>query len=105
MAIGFVELQGGIQRTQDIGTIKHNEDVKGNIDQNNFQIQAEKQGEQKANSVNNSEESNQSKNDADTGSGSRNTYAGDGGRNRKKKETPKDGIVIVKGVKHFDMSV
>ena len=39
MAIGPIELNGVISRTQDVTTIKQHEDQKAQIDQNNFQNQ------------------------------------------------------------------
>ena len=39
MAIGPLTLNGSMQRLQDVSTIKHNEDSKVFVDQNNFQTQ------------------------------------------------------------------
>lgn len=105
MAIGMIELQGGIQRTQDFSILKHNEDIKTHVDQNNLQIQADKTSEQNANRIVRSDDSSKSEGKADAREKGGGTYAGDGGKNRKKQEVPTEGRVVVKGRSHFDMSV
>lgn len=105
MAIGMIEFQGSIPRTQDFSVMKHNEDMKSNVDQSNIQIQTNKQSEQKANQVQGSDDSSKSENRADAREKGNNSYAGDGGSNRKKQEMPRDGKVVLKGKSHFDMSV
>lgn len=103
MTISRVELQGQVTRAQDFTTIKHNEDNKGMIDQTNFQRQFDQSVENKARQVQQGDEAeNRGKRfDAkDKGNGS---YAGDGGRKRKKEE--KDGKVVLKGQNNFDMKI
>ena len=46
MAIGMIEFQGTIQRTQDYSAMKHNEDMKANVDQANYQLQSVKKEDQ-----------------------------------------------------------
>lgn len=103
MTISRVELQGQVTRAQDFTTIKHNEDSKVMVDQNNFQRQFDQTVENRARQVQQGDEAeNQGKRfDAkDKGNGN---YAGDGGRKRKKEE--KDGRVVLKGQNNFDMKI
>ena len=82
MTISRVELQGQVTRAQDFTTIKHNEDSKVMVDQNNFQRQFDQTVENRARQVQQGGEAeNRGKRfDAkDKGNGS---YAGDGGRKR-----------------------
>lgn len=103
MTISRVELQGQVARAQDFTTIKHNEDNKGMVDQANFQNQFDRTVETKARQV---QQGDQAENkgrrfDAkDKGNGS---YAGDGGRRRKKSEP--EGKVTLKGQQSFDMKI
>lgn len=102
MAFGSIELTT-ISRAQDYTTIKHNEDNKGMVEQANLGHQAQRTEEQRANSVNSSDQTmwqNKRQNAGEKGS---NEYAGDGGRNRKKKE--QDSRVVVKGHGSFDMKI
>lgn len=103
MTIGRVELQGQVTRAQDFTTIKHNEDNKGMVDQANFQNQFERTVETKARQVQQGDqtENKEKRFDAkDKGNGS---YAGDGGRRRKKAE-PEDKVIL-KGRQGFDMKI
>ena len=51
MTISRVELQGQVTRAQDFTTIKHNEDNKVLVDQNNFQRQFDQTVENKVRQV------------------------------------------------------
>lgn len=97
-----VELNGMNMRTQDFSAIKHHEDAKVNVDQGNFNIQVEKKTEQKSSTV--IEGQKAETHGESQGNGS--AYAGDGGRNRKRKsDVPDDGRVVVKRQGGFDMSI
>lgn len=105
MAIGMIELHGTIQRTQDFSVMKHHEDMKMDVEQSHYQLQSDKKVNQKANQIQKGDDSDKSENHADAREKGKNTYAGDGGQNRKKQEMPESGKVILKGTSHFDMSV
>lgn len=105
MAIGMIELQGTIQRTQDYTAFKHQENVKPAVDQANFQLQTEKKVDQKLNQVVRGEDTSKSKNHSDAKEKGNGRYAGDGGSQRKKQDRPQEGKVVLKDVSHFDMSV
>lgn len=105
MAIGMIELQGGIQRTQDYTAFKHQENMKSAVDQSNVQVKIEKKVDEKLNQVVRGDDTSKSENHADAREKGKGQYAGDGGAKRKKQEIPKEGKVVMKGVSHFDMSV
>lgn len=105
MAIGMVELQGGIQRTQDYTALKHQENVKPAVDQAQFQVQTEKKIEKKLNQVVQGDNADKTENHTDAKEKGNGQYAGDGGSKRKKQKEPQEGKVVLKGVSHFDMSV
>lgn len=105
MTISRVELQGQITRAQDFTTIKHNEDNKVTVDQNNFQQQFDRTVENKVRQVRQGDraESQEKRYDAkDEGNGK---YAGDGGRKRRREEKEKDGKVLLKGQRGFDIKI
>ena len=105
MTISRVEIQGQITRAQDFTNIKHNEDMKGSVEQSQIMQRNDRAAELKLQHVNDSEhaENRQKKMDA-KGEGS-NQYYGDGGKNRKNKKE-EDGKVVLKGVPSgFDLKI
>ena len=83
MAISPLMFNGSVTRMQDVTQVKHNEDMKGVVDQTNFQNAFHKQIDHKLNQVHQSDnaENRQKKFDAkDKGD---NEYSGDGGKRRK----------------------
>lgn len=105
MAIGMIEFQGSIQRTQDYTAIKQQENTKPVVDQNNFQMQIEKKADQKVKQVVKGDDTAKGENHADAREKGKGQYAGDGGAGRKKQDISKEGKVVLKGISHFDMSV
>lgn len=106
MAIGFVEMQGQITRAQDFTSIKHNDDIKPMVEQENFGQQMTKQIERQASRVNEGKQSEFHDKGFDAKEKGSNEYNGDGGRSRKKKLSENaDGKVIMKRVDNFDFSV
>ena len=101
MAIGIVELQGTITRTQDFQQFQQYENEKGMIYQNNQQTQVEQNVEDKLNLVHEKENAAEDTDANDKGNGG--MYGGDGGRNRQKKKL-KDRIVK-KSTMAFDVKI
>ena len=66
MAISPILFNGSVTRMQDVSQIKHNEDMKGMVDQTNFQSTFHKQIDHKMNQVHQSDntENHQKKFDA-----------------------------------------
>ena len=107
MAIGPLQLNGIMTRTQDYTPIKQNEDMKPMVDQSVFQNTMQKNIEKKLTQVKESEETDTYQRKQDAKEKGKNEYQGDGGRNRGqgKPEFSADGRVIRKGGGGFDFSV
>lgn len=104
MGVSLVELNGMVGRTQDYSSIKQNEDNRPYIEQSNLHVRQEKKEDTNANTVHHADDTEGKKMQSDAREKGNGTYAGDGGRNRKK-QCMADGKVIKKGQSHFDMSV
>ena len=104
MALGPVELNGVISRTQDYSTIKHNEDNKGVVNQHNFQSQFEKTIDIKHTQVIKGDDIRKEDRKFDAKEKGDNEYYRNGGR-QKKKEEKADGKVTVKGSRSFDIKI
>jgi len=102
MAFGSIELTT-ISRAQDYTTIKQNEDNKGFVDQNLLGVQSQKQEDQKAHDVNQSDRSGWQNKKFDARDKGSNEYQGNGGKDRQKKEF-KDQVVV-NGHKGFDIKI
>lgn len=105
MAIGMIEFQGSIQRTQDYTALKQQENTRPTVDQSNFQLQIDKKVDQKVREVVRGDDTDKGENHADAKEKGNGQYAGDGGAGRKKKDISKEGKVVLKGTSHFDMSI
>jgi len=104
MAIGPIEMQGTIARTQDFTTIKQNEDQKGLINQSNMQQQFNKEIKERPHQVRQQENADYMNRKFDSQEKGDNQYAGDGGKNRQK-EKEEEGRVIIKGQASFDIKI
>lgn len=105
MAIGPIELQGTIARTQDYSTIKQNEDQKGLIDQGNFQHQFNKEINERPHQITHSDNADFHERKFDAREKGDNEYSGDGGRERKRKREEEAGKVLLKGQSSFDVKI
>lgn len=105
MTISRVELQGQITRAQDFTNIKHNEDTRGMVEQNQIARTESAAAELKFHHVNDSEHAENRQKKFDAKEEGSNQYQGDGGSNRKKKDES-DGKVILKTPQHgFDLKI
>lgn len=111
MTIRPVVLNGMIQRTQDIGNLKQQEDNKPVVQQQDISIQHEKREDQLAHQVQHTEEKENEGYRYDAKEKGNNQYEGDDGKKRKRrkeseKEQNKDGKVILKGYgSSFDIKI
>lgn len=103
MAIGVGEISG-VVRAQDYTTIKHNEDSKAEIAQNNFVHDMQRETQTKTRQVTESDNADWQQKKPDAREKGNGNYAGDGGSARKQKKEP-DGKVIIKGRSSFDMKI
>lgn len=105
MAIGPVEMNGMITRTQDFTTIKQNEDNKGLVQQTSMQSQKKQEINQQLSRVHKGDDAEREETKYDAREKGNGQYSGDGGRHRKKKEETTEGKVIIKGKSSFDVKI
>lgn len=108
MSISRIEIQGQISRAQDYTAIKHNEDHKGAVDQNNFQNQFHKAVDSKLNQVHQGDNTENFKKRHDAKEKGNGQYAGDGGRHRRhgsENEEDSGERVMLKGFGSFDIKI
>ncbi len=104
-----VEVQGVMQRTQDISQIKQNQDMKPQVDQSHYQTQVQKHVENQSKQVNHSDNANKKEEKYDAkekGNGA--FYENPQHRRQKKEEEDEDeGVVVLKQVHKgsFDMKI
>ncbi|MBE5940523.1 MAG: hypothetical protein E7266_09015 [Lachnospiraceae bacterium] len=103
-----VEIQGVVQRSQDISTMRQGENVKSAVEQANINIQQNKNIQQKSEQVNKQKESDNNQKRFDAREKGSNEYESSGNNNRKNKQQfddNSDGRVIIKSTTRFDARV
>lgn len=105
MAIGPIELNGVISRTQDVTTIKQHEDQKSQIDQNNFQNQFHKEISNKSTQIQHADDSENNEYRYDAKEKGNGEYDENGQKKRQKKKKDEEGQVLIKGQSHFDIKI
>ena len=105
MGIGPMELSGAISRTQDFAILKHNEDNRGAVEQVNIAQIARKEEEDKATTVNVTDEVSNYNKRFDAKEKGSNEYNGDGGKHREQKQENHDGTVKIKSESTFDIRI
>lgn len=105
MSIRPVDFNGMLQRTDDVGVLKHQQEHKPLVDQQNIQVQLSKQEENASQQVitaNQSEKLNNHTDAREEGKGQYQTLY----RGKKKKTSKEDGKVVKKGNSHsFDIKI
>ena len=104
MAIGQVELNSAMTRIQDFTTIRHNEDQRGMVQQNQIQQQFSKQLDTHIRHVAKSEQSEYQNKKFDAKEKGSNQYSGDGGKHRKK-DRGSDGKYYRTSETGFDVKI
>lgn len=106
MAIGPIEFNATITRTQDFTTLKQNEDQKGVLQQSSFQTQMEKETKLQLSQVRNANNADKKQDKTDAKEKGNGHYSGDGGKNRKRNETASNGKNTLRsGTSSFDISI
>ena len=105
MAIGAIEMQGQILRTQDYSTIKAQEDSRSEIAQDNIHNIRQTEEIRQANRVTESQTSANARNDQSASDKGSTEYTGDGGARRReaREARARDGKVLLKAVEHIDI--
>lgn len=104
MAISPILLNGSVTRMQDITQVKQNEDMKGMVDQTNFQNTFHKEIDHKLNHVHQSDNAENHQKKFDAKEKGDNEYSGDGGKRRRQNKR-QDGTVIAKTQGGFDIKI
>lgn len=104
MAIGAIEMQGQILRTQDYSTIKHQEDSRADINQANIQQTRQVEENRQFNRVSASSRTEDQQTNSDASDKGSNEYSGDGGRQRReaRERRAADGKVFIKAVQKMN---
>ena len=107
MAIRPVEVQGVVQRSQDIGQIKHNQDQKPLLDQNNIQVQMHRETERHLKQVTKFENADKKENRYDAKEKGNGTYFSQKKQQKEKKEDVEEDSVTIKSINHgsFDVKI
>lgn len=99
-----VELNGMVQRTNDISTMKQNEDAKPVHDQNNFQNTVHRHTEHITHEVANKDNADRGQNHFDAKEKGRNEYFRQQDK-RQKKEHAGDKMIVREENKGFDIKI
>lgn len=107
MAVGPIEMQGQILRTQDYSAVKHQEDSRAEIAQNNINETRQTDEVRQHNRVTQTNQSNKQNLNSDASEKGNNEYTGDGGKRRREAREAReaDGKVFIKAAKHINLSV
>ena len=96
MAIGPIELNGAISRTQDYALMRGAEEGRPAAEQNAITHNQERTTQEKFSQVTDMEEVGKQELHHDAREQGNGHYAGDGGRNRKKQDEKQEGRVVLK---------
>ena len=116
MSVGPVTIHGVIQRANDVGAVKHQEDSKPMVDQQNIQAHMKNEQMKHLKQVRHADDSENHKKKYDAKEKGNNEYQGQGQQKKKysdyqqqkkkKRSNEKDGSVVLKaGNSHFDMKI
>lgn len=104
MAVRPVEMQGMVQRSQDVTSYKANQDNKANLDQTNIWGNHIKELQQKQENVIKKEDADYNEQKYDAKDKGKNEYEGQR-HNRQKEEKKEDGRVVIKQKAAFDVKI
>lgn len=98
MTINPVHFNGMLQRTDDVSVVKHHEDAKPVVDQQNIQVNVQQRTDALLHNVTSREDSGQADTHADAREEGKGTYFANRKQNEKKKmtDTVSDGRVVRK---------
>lgn len=104
MAIGPIELNGMVSRSQDVSLFKQNEDNKAMVDQSNILNNVQKKVQDQTKQVNSSEGTEYLEYRYDAKEKGNGSYRENKDRNKKQK-SKEDGKVTIKQTSGFDMRI
>lgn len=103
MAISPIMLNGSIQQTDNVLNDQTRQAERGVVDQGNIQIEKDKKEETQAHQVMEADETVFKDERFDAKEKGKNSYSGDGGRNRRRKND--EGRVVTKPEGGFDIKI
>ncbi len=103
MAIAPIYMNGMITATPDITNVKLSDDNKAALMQSDSENTVMQEADEHVNQVRSKDNSDNNPGDSDAADGSRNQYAGDGGRQRKRKDS--FGKVVKKQQGGFNITI
>lgn len=104
MTIRPIDLNGMIQRADDVSMLKRHEDAKPMHDQQNIQMQVDKREDQLAHRVTTADQTEKFKNDSDAKDEGHNKYFMNKGK-KKKPEEKSERVVEKKSVNRIDIKI
>lgn len=105
MAVGPVTINGVIQRTQDIGMLKQQEESKPFVEQQNIQTHLKTQEQRQAKQVNHADDAREHEKRYDAKEKGSNEYEG---QQKKKKQSDENGegkVFLKQGNSRFDIKI
>ncbi len=105
MAVGPVTLNGVIQRTQDIGVLKQQEDSKPMTEQQNIQAHIKTQEQRQLKQVNHASDAEEHEKRYDAKEKGNNEYEGRQKKKKKSEEEDSGKVILKQESGHFDMKV
>ena len=96
MSIRPVDMNGVIQRTQDVGTLKQHQDMKPMVDQQNIQIEVQREEYRQSEQVTRKDDSQMEEHRFD---------AKEEGKEQRKKKQKEDRVVIKGAIGGFDVKI
>lgn len=105
MSVGPVYLNGMIQNTQDVGAMRHQENTRSAVEQQQIQVNVEKKEMSKAQEVQKKDNADPQEGKFDAKEKGSNEYQQNRKKQQKKKEILPDGSVTVKRAHGFDMKI
>lgn len=107
MAIRPVEVQGVVQRSQDIGQIKQNQDQKPQTDQTNIHVHMQHQTQQKSKQVTKFDNADKKEEKYDAKEKGKGEFFNNGKKGKQKQmDEEEDGVVKVKSThSSFDVKI
>lgn len=105
MSISPVLMSGVIQRADDIGTLKNQQDIRPVAEQQNAQVQVEKHAYEIQRHVIDADDANKTDTHADAREKGKNTYFSNKKSNKKEKKERKDQVIRKDVVHGIDIKV
>lgn len=105
MSIRPIDFNGMIQRTEDVGTLKHHEDSKPQVDQQNIQVQVERNEDAARHQVSAKDDSSGTENQADARDEGKGMYYFSNGKKKQEEKKAPDRVVKKSMGGSFDIKI